>query len=93
MLPAREAPVPYRTNRHSSISSVPITTCQQASPSSSGIMTAQEVATLLRISPRKVRELAEQWNDSGGTVGLRGKKVGPKLWRFQAQDVSEYMNS
>lgn len=91
MLPAREAPV-SRANGRSNHSTASITACQAEEPSSR-IMTAQEVAALLRISPRKVRELAEQWSDSGGTVGLRGKKVGPKLWRFQAHHVTEYMNS
>jgi len=56
-------------------------------------MTAQEVAARLRVSSRMVRELAEQWHDSGGVVGLRGKKVGTKLWRFREQDVIDFMNS
>jgi len=57
------------------------------------IMTTQEVAARLKVSCRTVRELAERWHDGGGMEGLRGKKVGSKLWRFRETDVERFMNS
>jgi len=57
------------------------------------IMTTREVGARLKVSCRTVRELAERWHDSGGMEGLRGKKVGSKLWRFLETDVERFMNS
>lgn len=93
MQPAREAPVPSRTEGHSSNSTtVPEFLQAELSPPSR-MLTTEEVAGLLRINPRTVRDLAEQWVDSGGVAGLHGKKVGSKLWRFQAQHVIDYINA
>lgn len=72
----------------------PITADNQGRLSSSRrILTTGEVAARLKVSPRTIRELAERWHDTGGAEGLRGKKVGSKLWRFWDQDVEDFMSS
>lgn len=48
------------------------------------IMTTQEVAALLRVNPRTVRNLVE-------TEELRAFRVG-RQWRFWRRDVDDYLN-
>ena len=57
------------------------------------MLTAGEVAKLFGVDDKTVRRLGELWQDTGGTQGLPGIKigVGEKLWRFRREDVFAYL--
>jgi excisionase family DNA binding protein len=63
---------------------------QQEDPSGNRVMTTGEVARYLKVSTRKVRELAELWQITEGAEGLRGFKIGKKLWRFLRKDLEAF---
>jgi transposase len=54
------------------------------------MLSAVQVAMMFGVNEQMVRRMAEEWQDTGGSKGLRGAKIG-KCWRFRREDVLAYL--
>jgi hypothetical protein len=53
-------------------------------------LSAKEVAGILGVHERTIRNLATLWKDTGGHEGIPGILVG-KVWRFEESAVTKWL--
>ena len=59
--------------------------------SQDSFLTTAEVARYLGFSTRTITTLATAWQESGGTEGIPAIKVGKRHWRFDPEQVEDYV--
>jgi predicted DNA-binding transcriptional regulator AlpA len=61
-------------------------------PEQSEILTAEDLATWLRVSPRQVYELSRNRSQVRGRHPLPSIKIHKKMLRFRRSDIEQWLN-